>query len=95
MPLNRSVWPSDSWCAVELMLNLDPLKSSVQKLPVKRESRSLTISRGRPQKKKPYLKRYSERVRYALIVTIKAPGEPVDLYTPVKNIVKNVAAIES
>jgi hypothetical protein len=36
-------------------------------------------------KEKPFLERYSESVRYSLIVTIRAPGTDVDIYTPVEN----------
>ncbi|RWO93810.1 MAG: S8 family peptidase [Mesorhizobium sp.] len=35
-------------------------------------------------KEKPYLERFDSRARYALIVTIKAPGSDVDIYTPVE-----------
>jgi Subtilase family len=34
-------------------------------------------------KEKPYLDRYDALARYALIVTIRAPGSDVDIYTPV------------
>jgi len=36
-------------------------------------------------KEKPFLERYSESARYSLIVTIRAPGTDVDIYTPVEN----------
>lgn len=36
-------------------------------------------------KEKPHLDRWSAAARYALIVTIRAPGTNVDLYTPVAN----------
>jgi hypothetical protein len=35
-------------------------------------------------KEKPYLERWDGEARYALIVTIKAPGVDVDIYTPVE-----------
>lgn len=35
-------------------------------------------------KEKPYLERFDSMARYALIVTIKAPGSDVDIYTPVE-----------
>jgi hypothetical protein len=35
-------------------------------------------------KEKPYLERYNETARYSLIVSIRAPGAAVDLYTPVE-----------
>lgn len=35
-------------------------------------------------KEKPYLERWDTEARYALIVTIKAPGVEVDIYTPVE-----------
>lgn len=35
-------------------------------------------------KEKPYLERFDGKARYALIVTIKAPGSDVDIYTPVE-----------
>jgi hypothetical protein len=34
-------------------------------------------------KEKPYLERYAAQARYSLIVTIRAPGTSVDIYTPV------------
>ncbi|MFV3132012.1 S8 family peptidase [Niveispirillum sp. KHB5.9] len=36
-------------------------------------------------KEKPYLDRWDTEARYSLIVTIRAPGTNVDLYTPVAN----------
>lgn len=36
-------------------------------------------------KEKPYLDRWSAQARYSLIVTIRAPGAMVDIYTPVAN----------
>lgn len=35
-------------------------------------------------KEKPYLEKWNTNARYALIVTIKAPGVEVDIYTPVE-----------
>ncbi|AEH81161.1 hypothetical protein SM11_pC0088 (plasmid) [Sinorhizobium meliloti SM11] len=35
-------------------------------------------------KEKPYLERYNEQARYSLVVTIRASGASVDLYTPVE-----------
>ena len=35
-------------------------------------------------KEKPFLERYDGLARYALIVTIRAPGSDVDIYTPVE-----------
>ena len=35
-------------------------------------------------KEKPFLERYDALARYALIVTIRAPGSDVDIYTPVE-----------
>ncbi|RWL18062.1 S8 family peptidase [Mesorhizobium sp.] len=35
-------------------------------------------------KEKPYLERFDSKARYALIITIKAPGSDVDIYTPVE-----------
>lgn len=35
-------------------------------------------------KEKPYLEKWDTEARYALIVTIKAPGVEVDIYTPVE-----------
>ncbi|MBY0432383.1 MAG: hypothetical protein K2Q10_14400, partial [Rhodospirillales bacterium] len=36
-------------------------------------------------KEKPYLERWEAKARYSLIVTIRAPGAMVDIYTPVAN----------
>ncbi|MEI7607233.1 MAG: S8 family peptidase [Rhodospirillaceae bacterium] len=36
-------------------------------------------------KEKPYLKRWEAKARYSLIVTIRASGTAVDIYTPVAN----------
>jgi len=36
-------------------------------------------------KEKPYLHRWDTQARYSLILTIRAPGTTVDLYTPVAN----------
>jgi hypothetical protein len=44
-------------------------------------------------KEKPQLERYDERVRYALLVTLRAPGSDVDIYTPVETAIS--AAIEA
>lgn len=35
-------------------------------------------------KEKPHLERFDNRVRYSLIVSLKAPGSDVDIYTPVE-----------
>ena len=35
-------------------------------------------------KEKPFLERFNEKARYALIVTIRAPGSDVDIFTPVE-----------
>ncbi len=35
-------------------------------------------------KEKPYMERHGRDVRYALIVTLRAPGSNVDIYTPVE-----------
>jgi hypothetical protein len=35
-------------------------------------------------KEKPYLERFDDDARYSLIVTIRAPGSNVDIYTPVE-----------
>ncbi|HEY0834438.1 MAG TPA: hypothetical protein VGE72_11070 [Azospirillum sp.] len=34
-------------------------------------------------KEKPFLERWDTPARYALIVSIRAPGAPIDIYTPV------------
>ena len=45
-------------------------------------------------KEKPYLDRYDAVARYALIVTIRARGSDVDIYTPVETQVGVAAEIE-
>jgi hypothetical protein len=42
-------------------------------------------------KEKPYLDRFDERARYALIVTIRAPGSNVDIFTPVETAIASTA----
>lgn len=42
-------------------------------------------------KEKPYLDRFDARARYALIVTIRAPGSNVDIFTPVETAVASTA----
>lgn len=44
-------------------------------------------------KEKPYLERHNEQARYSLVVTIRASGAAVDLYTPVET--ELAAAIET
>lgn len=44
-------------------------------------------------KEKPYLERFDGQVRYALIVTIRAPGSQVDIYTPVEAEISIVNAV--
>lgn len=46
-------------------------------------------------KEKPHLERYDRTVRYALVVTIRAPGSNVDIFTPVENAAAIVNAIEA
>ena len=46
-------------------------------------------------KEKPYLERYDGAARYALIVTIRAPGSDVDIYTPVETQVAIAAEVET
>lgn len=46
-------------------------------------------------KEKPYLERYNGTARYALIVTIRAPGSNVDIYTPVETQVAIATEIEA
>lgn len=46
-------------------------------------------------KEKPYLERYDGLARYALIVTIRAPGSDVDIYTPVEAQVAIATEIET
>jgi hypothetical protein len=45
-------------------------------------------------KEKPYLERYNELARYALIVTIRAPGSDVDIFTPVETAIATAVQIE-
>jgi len=45
-------------------------------------------------KEKPYLERYDGLARYALIVSIRAPGSDIDIYTPVAAQVALAAGIE-
>lgn len=44
-------------------------------------------------KEKPYLEKWDTEARYALIVTIKAPGVEVDIYTPVETKIAIAAEI--
>jgi hypothetical protein len=46
-------------------------------------------------KEKPYLERYDAMARYALIVTIRAPGSDVDIYTSVEAQVAIATEIEA
>jgi hypothetical protein len=46
-------------------------------------------------KEKPYLERYDGSSRYSLIVTIRAPGSDIDIYTPVETQVAITAEIET
>jgi hypothetical protein len=46
-------------------------------------------------KEKPFLDRYDAQTRYALIVTIRAPGSEVDIYTPVEAQVAVAAEVET
>jgi hypothetical protein len=46
-------------------------------------------------KEKPYLERYEAMARYALIVTIRAPGSDVDIYTSVEAQVAIATEIEA
>lgn len=46
-------------------------------------------------KEKPYLERYNMISRYSLIVTIRAPGSNVDIYTPVATKVLVAAEVET
>lgn len=46
-------------------------------------------------KEKPYLERFDAITRYALIVTIRAPGAAVDIFTPVEAAVAVPIAIET
>ena len=54
-------------------------------LPILRSAmRSACFQLAAGGKKKPYLEKWDTEARYALIVTIKAPGVEVDIYTPVE-----------
>jgi hypothetical protein len=44
-------------------------------------------------KEKPFLERFDGQARYALIVTIRAPGSEVDIYTPVEAAISIVNAV--
>jgi hypothetical protein len=46
-------------------------------------------------KEKPYLERFDSKARYALIVTIRAPGSNVDIVTPVETAISVVNAVET
>jgi hypothetical protein len=46
-------------------------------------------------KEKPYLNRYDEQARYALVVTIRAPGSNVDIYTSVETAISVISAVET
>jgi hypothetical protein len=46
-------------------------------------------------KEKPYLERFDAVTRYALVVTIRAPGAAVDIFTPVEAAVAVPIAIET
>lgn len=46
-------------------------------------------------KEKPYLERFDAVARYALIVTIRAPGAAVDIFTPVEAAIAVPIAIET
>jgi hypothetical protein len=45
-------------------------------------------------KEKPYLERFDGQARYALIVTIRAPGSNVDIFTPVEAAIAVISAVE-
>jgi hypothetical protein len=45
-------------------------------------------------KEKPYLERFDGQARYAVIVTIRAPGSKVDIFTPVEAAISVVNAVE-
>ena len=45
-------------------------------------------------KEKPYLERFDALTRYALIVTIRAPGSNVDIFTPVETAIATPVAVE-
>jgi hypothetical protein len=46
-------------------------------------------------KEKPYLERFDGLARYALIVTIRAPGSNVDIFTPVEAAVTVQTAVQT
>jgi hypothetical protein len=46
-------------------------------------------------KEKPYLDRFDGQARYAVIVTIRAPGSNVDIFTPVETAISISSAIET
>ena len=46
-------------------------------------------------KEKPYLERFDAVTRYALIVTIRAPGAAVDIFTPVESAIAVPIAVET
>jgi hypothetical protein len=46
-------------------------------------------------KEKPYLERFDGQTRYALIVTIRAPGADVDIFTPVETAISIASAVET
>mgnify|MGYP007051631926 CR=1 FL=1 len=46
-------------------------------------------------KEKPYLERFDAVTRYALIVTIRAPGAAVDIFTPVEAAIAVLIAIST
>jgi hypothetical protein len=46
-------------------------------------------------KKSPNLERFDAKARYALIVTIRAPGSDVDIYTPVETQVSVPVDVEA
>jgi hypothetical protein len=45
-------------------------------------------------KERPIHNRWSEQIRYALIVSIRVTGEGADIYTPVENLVRQTLAIK-
>jgi hypothetical protein len=45
-------------------------------------------------KEKPYLERFDGQAPYALIVTIRAPGANVDIFTPVETAISVASAVE-
>jgi Subtilase family len=44
-------------------------------------------------KEKPYLEKWDSKARYSLIVSIRAPGVEVDIYTPVENQISIAAVV--